>query len=204
MQNVKDRLLTVLRDERTGIEGFRLAAERLSETLVQEASILIPSEPLPITTPMAKTTGSRVKGPVVLIAILRAGLSMVPAFQLHFPGSPIGLYGFRRNKVTALPELYYENIPPLDNNPTVLLLDPMLATGGTSAAAINSLKQKGIAEEKIIFVGILGSAAGKARLEREFPKLRIVIGAVDPELNDKKFIVPGLGDFGDRYFGTVD
>ncbi len=118
--------------------------------------MLIPSESIAITTPITTTMGSSVKGPIVIVAILRAGLSMVPAFQLHFPNSPIGLFGFRRNKVTILPELYYENIPPISSDATVLLLDPMLATGGTAAAAINRLKARGVQEEKIIFVGILG------------------------------------------------
>jgi uracil phosphoribosyltransferase len=135
---------------------------------------------------------------VVLVPILRAGMALLPAFLALFPEAPIGFFGIKRDEKTALPHLYYEKLPSIAETDTVFLLDPMIATGGTACLALKLLKQKGAKE--IFLFAVIGATIGMKKVEHEHPEVKMLVAAEDPELNAQKMIVPGLGDFGDRYF----
>lgn len=197
---MKESLLTILRDEKTSVEHFRQAAHRLADLIAAEATTLVEEKPKVIKTPLAKTEGMSVHQRVVLVPILRAGMVLVPSFLKYFPDAPLGFFGIRRDETTAAPQLYYENIPLLKPTDLVFLLDPMIATGGTALLSIQHLIDQGIT--KIILVGILGSKEGIEKIKKQHPNVEILVAAIDPELNSRKFILPGLGDFGDRYFGS--
>jgi uracil phosphoribosyltransferase len=197
---MKESLLTILRDEKTTVEHFRQAAHRLADLIAAEATSLVEEKPKAIKTPLAKAEGMSIHQRIVLIPILRAGMVLVPSFLKYFPDAPLGFFGIRRDETTAAPQLYYENVPPLKSTDLVFLLDPMIATGGTALLSIQHLIDKGIT--KIILVGILGSKEGVEKIKKQHPNVEILVAAKDPELNSRKFILPGLGDFGDRYFGS--
>jgi uracil phosphoribosyltransferase len=203
MQKLKDQLLTILRHVETDIDTFRRVSDKLSTILAQETAILLDSEPHSIQTPITDMVGTKCSEGVVLIPILRSGLAMLPSFQTLFEGARVGILGYRRDKKSIQAIKYYENLPDFADNDRAVIIDPMLATGGTASSAIDLLKSKNIPEEKIIFVGILSSPEGKRHLETLYPKIQIILGAVDENLNHVKYIVPGIGDFGDRYFGTI-
>jgi uracil phosphoribosyltransferase len=196
---MKESLLTILRDEKTSVGQFRQAAQQLADLIAAEATSFVEEMPKAIKTPLAKTEGMSVHQRSVLVPILRAGLILVPSFLNYFPDAPIGVFGIRRDEATAAPQLYYENLPLLKSTDLVFLLDPMIATGGSALLALQHLIDKGIT--KIVLVGILGSKEGVERIKKQHPDVEILIAAKDPDLNSRKFILPGLGDFGDRYFG---
>ena len=196
---MRESLLTRLRDEKTPIEGFRQAAHQLAALLAAEASALATEEPKMVKTPLGQAEGASISQRVVLVPILRAGLILVPAFLKYFPQATIGLIGIRREEATAKPQFYYENIPDLKPTDLVFILDPMIATGGSALLAINHLIKKGATQ--LALIGIVGSSEGLEKIESEYPDLTMIVAAEDPELNSRKYIVPGLGDFGDRYFG---
>jgi len=197
---MKESLLTILRDEKTTVEHFRQAAHRLADLLAAEATIFVAEEPKTVKTPLAKAEGMSVEQRVVLVPILRAGMVFVPSFLKYFSDAPLGFFGIRRDEATATPQLYYENVPPLKSTDLVFLLDPMIATGGSALLAIQHLMDKGVSQ--IFLVGVLGSREGIEKIESRYPDVTIILAAEDPELDSRKFIVPGLGDFGDRYFGS--
>jgi len=199
---MKEHFLTILRNNETKTPAFRSAANTLAILMAQEAVKDLALEKLPIVTPLAPTSGATLKEGVILATVLRAGLVFIPPFLSFFPNAAIGLFGIRRNEKTALPNLYYENLPEISKTTHIFLLDPMLATGGTAAISIQKLIEKGGNPSRISLVSLLAAKPGVELIQKKFPKVRIHTAAVDPELNAKKFIVPGLGDFGDRYFGT--
>jgi uracil phosphoribosyltransferase len=129
-------------------------------------------------------------------------LTLLPAFLKLFPDAPVGFFGIRRDEKTAKPILYYENIPSLQPTDHLFLLDPMIATAGSSILAIDHLKTR-LSPTQITLVGIISSTPGIQLLKKHFPVVRVIAAAEDPELNPQAFIVPGLGDFGDRFFGTT-
>lgn len=197
---MKESLLTILRDEKTSVGHFRQAAQQLADLIAAEATTFVEETPKAIKTPLAKAEGMSIHQRIVLVPILRAGLVLVPSFLKYFPDAPIGVFGIRRDEATAAPQLYYENLPVLKSTDFVFLLDPMIATGGSALLALQHLIDKGIT--KIILVGILGSKEGVEKIKKQHPNVEILVAAKDPELNSRKFILPGLGDFGDRYFGS--
>jgi uracil phosphoribosyltransferase len=197
---MRESLLTLLRDEKTPVEAFRQASNQLSSLLAAEASALVTEDPKMVKTPVGQAEGASVSHRVVLVPILRAGLAMLPAFLEYFHNAPIGFIGIRREEATAKTQLYYENIPALKPTDLVLILDPMIATAGSALLAIEHLIKKGASN--LALIGMLGSREGLEKIESEHPDLTLIVAAEDPELNDRKFIVPGLGDFGDRYFGS--
>jgi uracil phosphoribosyltransferase len=197
---MKESLLTILRDEKTTVEQFRQAAHRLADLLAAEATTLVEEKPKTIKTPLAKTEGAFIHQRIILVPILRAGMVLVPSFLKYFPDSPLGFFGIRRDEATAAPQLYYENVPPLKPTDLVFVLDPMIATGGTAVLALQHLKDKGAS--RLILVGVLASKEGLDKIKKQHPDVTILVAATDPELNNRKFIVPGIGDFGDRYFGS--
>ncbi|MBF8263834.1 MAG: upp [Parachlamydiales bacterium] len=200
---MKEIFLTTLRQSATPPTAFRQAAGELSRLLAAEASRLIPTQTIQIQTPLSKATGARLSHRVILTTILRSGLAMLPSFQELFPAAPIGFFGMRRDEKTAIPRLYYQNLPKITRDDWVFLLDPMLATGGSSFLALEILADAGASPSQCVLVSIVAAQPGVDVIRKKFPALKLVMGAIDPSLNDRKFIVPGLGDFGDRYFDTV-
>lgn len=151
---------------------------------------------------MAKEQQSHGIKPVTLIPILRSGLALLTAFLKAFPDATVGFVGMKRDEQTAMPMLYYKNIPVIQPNSQVIILDPMLATGGSATAVLKIITEMGVAQEQIIFVSIISAPEGIDKIKREFPEIKVIIGVQDQGLTKDKFIIPGLGDFGDRFFGT--
>ena len=201
---MEEHFLTILRDSRTKTPEFREAANCLAELLAARAVQKTPLKPTPIKTPLnAPIKGEELSCRVILVPILRAGLALWPAFQRLFPSAPIGFFGIRRDEKTALPKLYYENVPKISKEDWVFLLDPMLATGGSACLALQKLQEFGALQERITLVSVLAAKEGIEAFHKKFPRASLITAAIDPLLNDQKFIVPGLGDFGDRYFGST-
>jgi len=191
--------LSVLRDETTESEAFRAAARRLTYTLVLEATSRLPVKEIEVRTPMETTTGHAL-GEVVAVAVLRAGLGMLDAVLDLIPEVRVGFAGVQRNEETAAPEEYYINLPNLDHA-SVLVLEPMLATGGSLSWAVDQVKAAG--GHDITVLCVVTAPEGVSRMYQDHPGVRIVAAARDRELNDVFYIVPGLGDMGDRLFGTL-
>lgn len=199
---MRSTILSLLRDKNTTTESFRTAADQLGSLLSYEVSGILDKEELPIETPLTKTKGYKIKQKVILVPILRAGIALLYPFMKLFPSSPVGFVGIKRDEKTALPHLYYENIPPIQSDDAVVILDPMIATGGSGGLVVEILKKQGVKERNIIYAGVIAAPEGIDALKKEAPEMRVVCIEIDDHLNEKKYIMPGLGDFGDRYFGT--
>lgn len=200
---IKETLLSILRDKRTDTKNFRNAAQQLGSILAYEGSNFLKYISKNISTPFAETQGIELEQKPVLIVILRGGLALIDPFLKYFSNAPVGFIGLKRDEETAKAELYYFNVPKLKPNQYAFILDPTIATGGSASSAISLLKGNGYSENQIIFVSILAAKQGHDILQNSFPSIKIISVHKDPELNDKKFIIPGFGDFGDRFFGTV-
>jgi uracil phosphoribosyltransferase len=192
-------LLTGLRDETTPPPLFRTFAKRLTIALLLEAVRDLPTVEVEVQTPLEPAPGRVVSPDLVAVPILRAGLGMLEAVTELFPEVTVGYIGLERDDATLAPASYYHKLPPLDGR-HVLLLDPMLATGGSASRASTSILE-GVPAH-LSFVCIVSAPEGIARLEREHPGVPIFTAAIDRELNANGYILPGLGDFGDRLFGT--
>lgn len=192
-------LLLSLRDETTPPEQFRHATKRLTTLLMLEATADFRTTSARVQTPLEETEGSVLDGPLVAVPILRAGLGMLDAVVELFPRVRVGYLGLERDEATFEPSEYYAKLPRLDDAMTYVL-DPMLATGGSANAALSSVKAAGATN--IRMVSIVAAPEGIAALEKEHPDVDVVTAAVDRELNRSAYILPGLGDFGDRLFGT--
>lgn len=191
--------LTVLRDRRTSSEEFRAAARRLTYTLIHEATARAPLTQIDIETPLEPTAGYRMPG-VVAIAVLRSGLGMLDAVIDLIPGVKVGFAGLQRDEETALPMEYYFRLPDLSGS-VVLILEPMLATGGSLSWAVAKAKSSGARD--ITALCVVAAPEGVRRMYQDHPDVRIVAAALDRELNSHFYIQPGLGDMGDRLFGTL-
>jgi uracil phosphoribosyltransferase len=192
-------LLTALRDASTPPPLFRLLAKRLSLVLALEATRAVPTVPRKVTTPLAEAEGTSFAAPLVAVPILRAGLGMLEAVTELFPEVAVGYLGLERDHATFQPSTYYSKLPDI-GGAYVLLLDPMLATGGSAAAACTRLFEA--RPTSVTLLSVVAAPEGIERLAAEHPALQVVTAAVDERLNDTAYIVPGLGDFGDRLFGT--
>ena len=192
-------LLTQLRDINTPPPLFRTIAKRLTIALVLEAVRGLPSVDVEVLTPLERTAGRKIFPDLVAVPILRAGLGMLEAVTELFPEVSVGYIGLERDDATLRPTSYYEKLPPLAGR-HVLLLDPMLATGGSAAAACASIAGK--RPEEIRFVCVVAAPQGLEKMQREHPRVPVFTASRDRDLNDKGYILPGLGDFGDRLFGT--
>lgn len=200
---MKKILLSLLRDKNTDIKKFREAAEKLSLILAGELFDLLDKQDFEIETPISKTFAYKLKNEIVFIPILRSAIAMLPSFLKFFEKAAVGFLGLKRDEKNAEAHLYYKNFPKIKKTDDVVILDPMIATGGSGFKAIELLIKDGVLENKIIFISIICSKQGLDKIQKTYPKVRIIYVAKDEILNDKKFIVPGLGDFGDRYFGTL-
>jgi len=192
--------LSVLRAKQTTPEIFRQHLQELSVFLFVEASRAWETKTIEIETPLAPIPGAVLAKPVVLVPILRAGLGMLDGIQRIAPEAAIGHIGLYRDAETLRPVSYYDKVPVNAAAAEVLLLDPMLATGHSACEAAAILKAHGA--RRIQFLCVVACPAGIEQFHRDHPDIRIIAAAIDPRLDDHGYIVPGLGDAGDRYFGT--
>ena len=195
------RDVTLLRDKSTGPEAFREAVKRISTVLAVEISRDFKLISYEVETPLEVTEGFRTSQDVVLVPVLRAGLGMVSGFLAILPNTRVGHIGLQRDEDTLMPVEYYYNTPKNIDVATVILIDPMLATGGSASEAIKFLKKRGA--KNIIFACLVAAPEGINKIEKDHPDVKIFGAALDRELNDKGYILPGLGDAGDRTFGTL-
>jgi uracil phosphoribosyltransferase len=191
--------LTTLRDERTDNAAFRSALRDLTHMLVYEATRDALCEEVTIHTPMADTTGARLAVPPVFVPVLRAGLGMIDQASALIPEARVGFVGVARDETTHLPTPYLESLPDDLSNQPVMVLDPMLATGGSMVYTVGLLRDRGARD--ITVVCVVCAPEGIAALEEVAPKARLFTATIDDGLNDVAYIVPGLGDAGDRQFG---
>ena len=196
---LSQHLIAGLRDVNTAPTFFRTLTKRLTTVLILEATRDLPTRPISVQTPLENTTGRSLVEPVVAVPILRAGLGMLDAVVELFPLVRVGYLGLERDEATFEPSEYYAKLPDLSDART-FILDPMLATGGSASAAIDSVKKAGA--PWIRMVSVVAAPEGLKTLEAAHPDVDIVTAAVDRELNNSAYILPGLGDFGDRLFGT--
>ena len=192
--------LAELRDAKTAPPAFRRAANRISVLLAAEALRDVPVSPAVVTTPLGPADGRVVDTDVVVVPVLRAGLGMLDAVLELLPAARVGHIGLQRDEATAIASRYYSKLPPNLMDSFVLMIDPMLATGGSAAAAIDLIKAAGA--KTIRMICIVSAPEGVKLLENRHPDVVIYTPVIDRELNSHKFIVPGLGDFGDRLYGT--
>ena len=193
--------LKVLRDEDTRTPEFRQAMKELALIVVAEATHSMPTNTVRVRTPLADTEVEEIAGPVCLVPVLRAGLGMLEGALALLPDATVGFMGLQRDEETAEPVEYYVNLPRNLQDYLVLVLDPMLATGGSLSATLDKLKEYGA--RWISCLHAVAAAPGVERVTGEHPDASFYTAAVDPELNDRAFIVPGLGDAGDRLYGTL-
>jgi uracil phosphoribosyltransferase len=193
--------LTILRDKRTGHKEFRELTEELAMLMAFEATRHHPVREVEVETPLARTSGWSIAGQeIAVIPILRAGLVMEAAISRLIPTAKVGHIGIYRDHETLQPVSYYAKLPSDIAERQAMILDPMLATGGSTVAAIETLKRSGCANIKVM--AIIAAPEGIAKVHGSHPDVDIFTAAVDDHLNDKGYIVPGLGDAGDRLFGT--
>ncbi|MEZ4623381.1 MAG: uracil phosphoribosyltransferase [Thermomicrobiales bacterium] len=192
--------VTHLREERTDGKTFRELVRELTGLLIYEATVDLATEPFEIVTPMESMTGSRLAPRVAFVPILRAGIGMVEAAIDAVPGAIVYHLGMYRDEATHQPVHYYNKLPAEVNVDVVFVLDPMLATGGSACDAIAALEDWGATD--IRFISIISAPEGVQRLLTEHPEVPVFTAALDRQLNENAFILPGLGDAGDRLFGT--
>lgn len=193
--------ITILRNRSTSSETFRAAVTRISNILAVEISTSFSLKDIKVATPLESTKGYRLKHDVVLIPVLRAGLGMVEGFLQLIPDAKLGHVGLERNEATLQPISYYLKTPKNLVKAEVILLDPMLATGGSASAAISFLKKR--QARNIIFACLVAAPEGLEKLFNDHPDVIIFSAALDRQLNKNGYILPGLGDAGDRTFGTL-
>jgi uracil phosphoribosyltransferase len=192
-------LLTRLRDRDTGPAEYRALTRRLGILLVIEATRDMASITSVVDTPLERFEGSRLAKGLVAIPVLRAGLGLLDAVVDLYPDTVVGYLGMERDEITHLPRDYYAKLPPMAGR-RALVVDPMLATGGSGTAALRYVREAGA--DDIVFVCVVAAPEGLARLQADHPDVPVVAAALDRQLNDRAYILPGLGDFGDRLYGT--
>jgi uracil phosphoribosyltransferase len=193
--------LTYLRDKSVSHRPFRALLYQIAGLMVFEVTRTVPTEEVSVETPMERTTGRRLKGSITVVPVLRSGLGMAEGILEMMPEARVGHLGLARNEETLQPALYLKKLPKdIDAGP-VFLVDPMLATGGSAAAAVAILRNAGAKDLRMIC--LVASPEGIARLRNDDPAMSIYTAAVDRQLNERGYILPGLGDAGDRMYGTV-
>ncbi len=197
---IQDKL-SLLRDAETPARRFRELVKEITILLAYEATSDLLTEPITVSTPLATAPGQQLRGSIGLVPVLRAGLGMVEGLWEMMPDAVVWHIGLRRDERTLEPMQYYANKPVEPDVQSCLLMDPMLATGGSASAACDLLKEWGV--QRIRYLGLIAAPEGVERLQRDHPDVRIHIAGLDERLNEHGFIVPGLGDAGDRQFGTA-
>ncbi len=193
--------LSILRDEKTSVKEFRELVSEIAMLMCYEATRDLPLEDVEIKTPVAPAKCRRIAGKkLAIVPILRAGLGMVDGMVSMMPNVKVGHIGLFRDPETKEPVKYYFKMPADIAERDVIIVDPMLATGGSASAAVDFLKQDGVKHIKLM--SIIGAPEGVARMQADHPDVDIFVAALDDHLNENAYIVPGLGDAGDRIFGT--
>ncbi|KAF2731220.1 PRTase-like protein [Polyplosphaeria fusca] len=194
-------LLTMIRDKNTGRADFIFHSNRIIRLLVEEGLNHLPVLEHTITTPVGRTyAGVKFEGKICGVSIMRAGEAMEQGLRECCRSVRIGKILIQRDEETAKPKLYYDKLPEDIATRWVLLLDPMLATGGSALMAVQVLKDRGVPEDHILFLNLIASPEGAKNFAEQYPKVRVVTAFIDMGLNEKNYIVPGLGDFGDRFY----
>lgn len=194
--------LTRLRDEATQPQEFRRVLSEVAALMIYEATRMFATETVSVRTPLAKTKGERLKREVVLVPVLRAGLGMLDSILQLIPKAQVGFIGLKRQEETLAAQFYHKSLPKDLRQHEVILIDPMLATGGSTVAAVDLLMEHGARVNQIRLVNLVASPEGIRRARKHYPALRIFTAAIDEGLNERGFILPGLGDAGDRLFGV--
>ena len=192
--------LTIMRDKRTEHEQFRQLLNQITGLMAYDVCRNLPVQILEVETPITRTSGSELASTTTIVPILRAGLAMMDGLLALFPEAHVGHVGIYRDEETARPVTYYAKFPPNIADGPVILVDPMLATGGSAAHAVALLKERGCSDIRLVC--LVAAPEGIAALHAAHPDLPIHVAAVDERLNERFYIVPGLGDAGDRIFGT--
>ncbi len=192
--------LTRLRDERTEPQEFRRVLSEVAALMIYEATRTFATEAVPVRTPLAATRGRKLSREVVLVPILRAGLGMLDSILQLIPKARVGFLGLKREEATLAAQVYHQSLPRDLGRHEVILIDPMLATGGSTVAAMAMLKERGA--RRVRLVNLVAAPEGIRHVLRHCPTLRIFTAAIDDRLDRRGFIVPGLGDAGDRLFGV--
>lgn len=197
---ITNHYLSILRSNQSNAETFRSAARRVSLSLVHEAAKGLVEESIEVETPLERTTGTKIAQGIVAVPVLRSGLGMIDAVLALLPDVSVGYVGVARDEITIKPEEYYIKLPDMAGK-KVLVLEPMLATGGSLSYAIQMIKNRGGID--ITAICVIAAPVGVDRVQKEHPDVDLVIASIDRDLNDHYYIRPGLGDMGDRLFGTV-
>jgi uracil phosphoribosyltransferase len=195
-----DHKMSQVRNVNTNTKAFRETVSEIGALITYEITRDFKTKPVDIETPMAKMTAYELEKPVVIVPILRAGLGMVDGIHNIIPTAKIGHIGLYRDEETLEPKAYYQKFPKTIQESVVLVVDPMLATGGSASYAIQVLKEAKVKD--IRYVGLVGCPEGVQRLQEDHPEVNIYLAALDEKLDKNGYIVPGLGDCGDRLFGT--
>lgn len=197
---VKDSL-THLRDKTTKINRFRHHSDKICHLLFADAISDLKTHSIDIETPVAPATCSELDDEIVIIPVLRSGIAMLFGAMRLLPKVRVGFVGMERDEETAQAHEYYWKLPKVTKNSIVIVTDPMLATGGSICHLLTKVKEMGPREMRV--VSVVSSPEGIKQIQKKFPKTKIFTASIDEKLNSKKYIVPGLGDYGDRYFGTA-
>ena len=192
--------LTRLRDKRTQPQAFRRGLEEISTLMVYEATRSLRVIDVPVETPLEATQGFQLEHEILLVPILRAGLGMLASLLELLPNARVGFIGLKRDEITLRPVAYHQSLPPNLGGFEIIVVDPMLATGGSVVAALDLLLEKGA--KYLRLVNLVASPEGISKVQKHHPAVPIFTAAIDRQINEKGFILPGLGDAGDRLFGT--
>jgi len=192
--------LSIMRNKDTSTYIFKQNLDEIAKLMAYEVGKDFPIKEIPIETPICETTGYELASDIVLVPILRAGIGLVDGFRDIMPIADVGHIGMYRDEETLIPHEYYARFPKGVENAKVIILDPMLATGGSAAMAIEDLKERGVKDLQLVC--LVGAPEGVKALQEKFPDVDITLAAMDDHLNENGYIVPGLGDAGDRLFGT--
>lgn len=204
MTKYEEILMTQLRNRDTTTQQVRKITEKIGELLVVRVVEALPTQDVIVETPVTTTSGKIIATQIELLSIMRSGDTLLDTFFRHFPDANLSKILIQRNEETAQPEFKYMKLTPtLASGAYVVITEPMIATGGTLTMAISLLIEKGVLEEKIIIAALCAAPEGLKVIYDHYPKVKVAVVALDEKLNEKKYIVPGLGDFGDRYFGTM-
>ena len=192
--------LTRLRDARTQPQEFRQLLNEIAALMTYEATRSFALKKVSVRTPMETTAGAQLQNEIVLVPVLRAGLGMLAGILELIPHARVGFIGLKRDETTLAAHFYQKSLPKKLGNTEIILIDPMLATGGSAVAALNYLREQGA--KNLRLVSLVAAPEGIARVRKSYPKLPIFSAAIDRQLNNIGYILPGLGDAGDRLFGT--
>ncbi len=198
---IVDDALSHIRSKDTGVQQFRYFSERLCRQLISNSILKKDTSSVDIETPIKLTTGRQITDNFVVVVILRSGIAMLPSVLDMLPDASVGYAGIYRDEKNATAHEYYWKLPPITSKDTILIVDPMLATGGTILHVIKRIIPENPKEIRII--SVVSTIFGIKKIQKSYSDVKFIVASIDQGLNDKKYIVPGLGDFGDRYFGTT-